>query len=177
MLRAKGIAVKLGVVGVGNIREERARLESLGAEIINRWIEDHEIPPLLARYDAMVVPHIECSQSAVAATAFGSGMPVVGMPVGGIAEQIIDGHTGVLAQEVTARSLAGAIRRLATDGELYRAICCKLLATSESRSMHLFLRRALQEIARLPSGFNSAAGATRNATRGVSRYGRWLPAH
>jgi glycosyltransferase involved in cell wall biosynthesis len=176
MLRAEGIAIELGVVGAGDLGAERARLEALGAEIINRWIADDEIGSLLARYEAMVLPHIECSQSAVAATAFGSGMPVVGMPVGGIAEQIIDGRTGVLAQQVTARSLADAVRKLATDAGLYRAISSHLQATSERRSMHRFLGAVLHEIARLRPDSLGAAPAQSNVPLGIPGFGRCSPA-
>ena len=150
-LRAEGIEIRLGVAGVGDIRRVKARLEHLGAEIINRWIDDRELSALLARYEAMVLPYVECSQSAVAAAAFGSGMPAIGMPVGGIAEQISDGVTGVLARDATARSLAHAIRRLATDAALYRRICSNLRATSRARSTDLFLAKLLQEVVGLQS--------------------------
>ena len=89
MLAAEGVHVHLGVAGEGNIAKEAPRLAALGAEIINRWVEEDEVGPLLARYDALVLSHIEASQSGVAATAHGNCMPVVGMPVGGISEQIM----------------------------------------------------------------------------------------
>jgi len=80
LLRREGLRIELGVAGAGNLDTERARLSALGAEVINRWIDDDEVGPLLARYDALALSHIEASQSGVAATAFGNCMPVVGMP-------------------------------------------------------------------------------------------------
>src|SRR4029079_15487684 len=50
MLRADGLQVRLGVAGAGDLNVERERLTALGAEVINRWLEDKEIAPLLARY-------------------------------------------------------------------------------------------------------------------------------
>jgi glycosyltransferase involved in cell wall biosynthesis len=89
---------------------------------ISGWLADGEIGPLLARYDAMVLPYKDPSQSGVTATAFGNCMPVIGVPVRGLTEQIMDGRTGVLASQGTARSLADAIQRLALDDVLYRNI-------------------------------------------------------
>ena len=136
----------MGVAGEGDIRNERQRLEALGAEIHNRWIEDVEVAPLMARYDAVVAPYIEASQSGVVATAFGNRIPVIGTPVGGIPEQVIDGRTGVLADRVTSRSLAEAIHRLAINPELYKNISAHLTATAEDRSMARFVDEIVSEI-------------------------------
>ena len=142
-LQAQGVAVRLGVAGSGDLGPERARLTRLGAEVINRWLDDHEIGPLLARYDAVALPHIEASQSGVAAAAFGRGLPVVAMPVGGIAEQVIDAETGVLAAEGSASALAAAIRRLAIDTALYNRISAYLCRTAADRSMTRFVQRVV----------------------------------
>ena len=44
-------ACDLGVAGAGDIGELRGRLAALDAEVVNRWLDDDEIAPLLARYD------------------------------------------------------------------------------------------------------------------------------
>jgi glycosyltransferase involved in cell wall biosynthesis len=149
MLRAEGIVVELGVAGLGHIGPDRRRLEALGAEVINRWIADDEIRPLLARYDAIALSHVEASQSGVAAAAFGSCMPVVGMPVAGIAEQIVDGRTGVMAHRPSARSFADAIHRLAVDPDLYRRISRHLRETAYERSMARFIDELVAETIQL----------------------------
>ena len=146
LLLREGLAIKIGVVGEGNLRPQRGLLSSLGAEVINRWLDDHEVAPLLARYDAMALSHIEATQSGVAAVAFGNCMPVIGMPAGGIAEQIVDGRTGVLAGQITARSLADAIHRLATDANLYRQISQHLAATAQDRSARQFISSVVRII-------------------------------
>jgi glycosyltransferase involved in cell wall biosynthesis len=157
MLRAEGIAVELGVAGLGNIGPDRRRLEALGAEVINRWIADDEIPPLLARYDAIALSHVEASQSGVAAAAFGSCMPVIGMPVAGIAEQVADGRTGVMAHRPSARSFADAIHRLAIDPDLYRRISHHLWETAYERSMARFIDELVAETIQLTSTERSQA--------------------
>jgi glycosyltransferase involved in cell wall biosynthesis len=148
LLRREGLDLKLGVAGAGNLQSERSRLAVLGAEVINRWIDDDEVGPLLARYDAVALSHIEASQSGVAATAFGNGMPVVGMPVGGLVEQIVDGRTGVLAQRMTVRAFADAIRRLASEPGLYDGIVDHLRGSAENRSMQRFLDQIIAEVTR-----------------------------
>lgn len=145
MLRSEGVHVQFGVAGAGDIGGMRERLAALDAEVINRWLDDSEIAPLLARYDAMALPYIEASQSGVAAVAFGSCMPVVAMPSGGLAEQVIEGKTGVMAEEVTARAFANAIRRLAANPALHGEISRSLQETAQERSMRAFIERVIEE--------------------------------
>lgn len=87
---SNSIPVANGRYGAGNIGDERSRLAALRADVINRWVSDHEVGPLFARYDAVALSHIEASQSGVAATAFGNRMPVVAVPAGGLVEQVVD---------------------------------------------------------------------------------------
>ena len=147
LLRREGTHVELGVAGSGDIGKETSRLAALGAEVINRWVDDDEVGRLLARYDAIVLPYHEASQSGVAATAFGACMPVVGTAVGGITEQVLDGLTGVLASSTTAGSLADAIRRLDIDRDLCIKISTHLRQTSLERSMKRFLGEIIAESA------------------------------
>jgi glycosyltransferase involved in cell wall biosynthesis len=145
-LLKQGFSIKLGVAGSGPLGSLRRRLEAIGAEIDNRWIPDHEVGRYLARYDAMVCSHLEASQSGVAAAAFGSNMPVIAMPIGGLTEQVIDQKTGILARRMTAISLADAIQRLAVLPGLYDGISASLTASSQDRSMDRFLNELIDEI-------------------------------
>src|SRR5262249_33325445 len=115
LLRERGIQVKIGVFGEGNIDSEKPRLWSLAAEVKNCWIDDAEIPRIFHRYDVVVLSHIEASQSGVAATAFGLGVPVIATPVGGLVEQIQPNVTGIVAAALTAEALANAIGQLAVN--------------------------------------------------------------
>lgn len=69
----------------------------------------------------MVLPYVEASQSGVVEAAFAAALPSVVTPVGGLAEQIENGVTGLVAGAVDATALADAIERLVTDPELYEA--------------------------------------------------------
>jgi glycosyltransferase involved in cell wall biosynthesis len=66
----------------------------------------------------MALPYVEASQSGVALTAFGGGMPVVATPVGGLGEQVRDGVDGLLAAAATPAAFADALARVATDPAL-----------------------------------------------------------
>jgi glycosyltransferase involved in cell wall biosynthesis len=61
------------------------------------------------------------------------------MPAGGLVEQIVSGQTGVLANQISARSLADAIRSLATDPAMYNRISAHLRRTVKDRSMQRFV--------------------------------------
>jgi len=137
-LRAENFPVELGVFGDGALGPLRERLAALGAEVENRWIADHEVRGVLARHDAVALPHIECSQSGVAAAALGCGLPLIGSRVGGLTEQLRDGETGVVAETADAAGLAAAIKRLAGDRRLYAGICRHIQKSAWERSMRRF---------------------------------------
>jgi glycosyltransferase involved in cell wall biosynthesis len=138
-LRAEGLPLELGVYGEGDLSACADRLHRLGAEVVNTWIPDDGIGPIFDRFDAVVLPNIEASQSGVAAVALASGLPIIATPVGGLTEQVRDGETGILARAADAPSLAEAIRRLALDPALHSSIQHNIAATREGRSMRRFV--------------------------------------
>lgn len=150
VLRANGIPVECGVFGEGDLGRDAARLSTLGAEIINRWLDDAEIGNILSRYDVLIASHIEASQSGVVAAALGAGMPVIATPVGGLVEQIETGVTGLVAQAVNADSLAAEVRRIALAPGLYDSMRNAIQGRAAARSMAAFAR-ALMAIAADPT--------------------------
>lgn len=150
LLARRGVPVAAGVFGSGDLGAAGRRLRALGTEVENRWIDDSEVPAILARYDAMVLSHTGASQSGVAAVAFGAGMPVVATPVGGLVEQIAHEKTGLLAERVDAAALAEAIERLARDRVLFRSLAAEIGIRRGERSMAAFVDRTV-EIARRTS--------------------------
>lgn len=146
ILRREGLPVSFGVAGRGALDELLPRLEALGAEVKSGWLSDAEVADVLSRYDVMACSHVEASQSGVAALAFGNAMPVIAAPVGGIAEQVIDGRTGVIAERVSPEAFAAAIRRLAVEPQLYETISANLAATHAERSMSRFVREIVETV-------------------------------
>lgn len=143
VLRSDGIAVEAGVFGEGALGQSAARLEALGAEVVNRWLTETEIGAFLPRYHALVLSHIEASQSGVVAIAFGAELPIIATPVGGLIEQVQDGVNGLLATSADAYSLAASVKRLAADPELYSAMCSHLRQTKAERSMTRFVENCV----------------------------------
>lgn len=122
ILRDRGVPFRIGVFGKGDIEALRPRLQALGAEVDNRWIDESEIGAILRRYDAAVLSHTEASQSGAAAAAFGCGLPVIATPVGGLCEQIEQERTGLLATDTTPEALADAMQRIASERDLYERL-------------------------------------------------------
>lgn len=141
LLRRRGVPVEIGVFGEGSLSPYEDRLAALGAEVVNRWLSESDIADALVRYDAMALSYVEASQSGVAAAAQGSGLPVIGTPVGGLNEQVREGRTGILARDVTAAAFADAVERLAGDTRLYDDIAATLRETSGERSFRQFTER------------------------------------
>ncbi len=131
-LRREGVRVELDIMGSGDIGPYTAKLAGLdGVRLTNRWLDDGEIGPALANTEIMVLPYVEASQSGVAAAAAAAGIPSVATPVGGLVEQVRHEETGLIADEVTASSLAMAIRRLLDCPALYEK--CSLGALNHAR--------------------------------------------
>lgn len=143
-LQKQGLLIEPHIYGEGPLDVPSSRLAALGAKVVNRWLSADEIAAALADAHAVILSHVEASQSGVAAAAFGAGVPVVATPVGGLVEQVRDGQTGVLARQVNADSLADAMARLINDPVLYRSIVARLQVDSGERSMARFLDLAIR---------------------------------
>jgi glycosyltransferase involved in cell wall biosynthesis len=143
ILREEHVEVEVGVFGEGSLGTSAARLEKMGAEVVNRWLTETEISGVLRRYHAIVLSHTEASQSGVAAAALGAGLPVVATPVGGLMEQIMDGQTGIVAPRLDARAVAEAIKRLLLNPLLYRMVCQNIAQSKERRSMTRFVQESV----------------------------------
>ncbi len=109
----------LRVVGEGDIEAAAPGLAGLpGVTVEPRWVADADIPALIATARAVVLPYREASQSGVLPIALACGVPVVATPVGGLAEQVRDGETGLLAAAPTPVALADAMGRMMADAPL-----------------------------------------------------------
>jgi glycosyltransferase involved in cell wall biosynthesis len=121
-LRTKGLMIDVTVAGEGDLQGKKQRLESLGVTVINRWLLEDELSKLLAAHDAVVLTHVEASQSGCAAAALGAGLPVITTPVGGLVEQIVHEVNGLVADRVDAAAIARQVTRMAKDPGLFRSL-------------------------------------------------------
>jgi glycosyltransferase involved in cell wall biosynthesis len=120
LLRERGAAVELDIVGSGDLAPYKSQLAGLpDVSINNAWVNEEQIAQALARADIMMLPYIEASQSGVAAAALTAGLPIVATPVGGLVEQVRCGQTGIIAKGIGPEDLAAAIQSLIDDPSLY----------------------------------------------------------
>jgi glycosyltransferase involved in cell wall biosynthesis len=146
ILKRAGVSINVGVFGAGEMGPDHERLENLGAEVVNEWINPIKIANILERYDVVVVSHTKASQSGVIAAAHGAGLPVIATPVGGLPAQIIPEVTGLIAADTSAEAIAAAVRRFAEDRNLLLRIRQGIMDTRKDRSMERFFL-ALREVA------------------------------
>jgi len=93
---------------------ERARLPPLAGRvrIDDRFLPEHDLSAYLSAADAVVLPYRAGTQSAVVPLAYAHGRPVVTTRVGGIAEALREGETGLLVPPEDPAALAAALDRV-----------------------------------------------------------------
>ncbi|MFV2074375.1 MAG: glycosyltransferase family 4 protein [Thermoanaerobaculales bacterium] len=109
---------------LGSLLEAQVRKLGLEERVRLRldWVAEEEVPQLLAAADIMVLPFRAGSQSGVAATALGYGLPVLSTAIGGVPEVVRHGVNGLVVQPGSAEELAEAL------SSLDRALLDKLAA-------------------------------------------------
>jgi len=112
------------IVGEGPDRE---RLEDeigrLGlAERVTLAGERSDVPELLAAADVFALASSSEGMPVSVLEAMAAGLPVVASRVGGLAEQVVEGETGVLVEPGDPEDLARALDRLVADIELRRSL-------------------------------------------------------
>lgn len=116
IIREKDNNVKLIIAGEGDISVYKTFINKVdNIELINRWINENEIPDLFLRADIVVLPYIDASQSGVIPLAYSFGIPVIASKVGGIPEQIEDGITGLLFSPEDYEDLAYKCLKILND--------------------------------------------------------------
>lgn len=129
-------AWRLKVVGDGPERAAlKARAAALGmAERVQMLGDRSDVPDLLARADAFVLPTKWEGLPYSVLEAMAAGLPVVASRVGGVPELVIDGETGLLVERDSVSELAIALHRLGADGTWAR----ELGRAGHARARHHF---------------------------------------
>ncbi len=115
-------SVKLLIAGDG---EDREALVCLAAElgVADRIVflgvrSQTEIPDILQTADVFVRASLSEGLGIAFLEAMAAGLPIIGTPVGGIPDFLVDGETGVFCQPRDPESIARAIQRLQSDARL-----------------------------------------------------------
>jgi glycosyltransferase involved in cell wall biosynthesis len=80
---------------------------------------ENELAQIYNCADFFIIPSREDNLPNVMLEALACGVPVVGFPIGGVKQYIIDLKTGLLANEVTAAALAQAIERYTSNAQSF----------------------------------------------------------
>lgn len=116
MLRAEGQDLSLEITGAGDMSDVLAAVQALpDITVNNRWVPEDKMDGVFSQADVIILPYLESSQSGVIASAFATGVPAIGTPIGGLPEQITHGVNGLLAADTSPAALAAEIRLLASD--------------------------------------------------------------
>jgi glycosyltransferase involved in cell wall biosynthesis len=92
--------------------EALARAAGDGAvRMLNRYIPDDEVEALFRAADVTVLPYRSATQSGVTHVSYALGVPVIATRVGGIAETVRDGETGLTCAPEDPRALAETVVR------------------------------------------------------------------
>lgn len=79
--------------------------------IIDDYLPDEVLTACMRRADVVVLPYRNATQSAVVQMAFGQGTPVITTNVGGLAEVVENGRTGLVVPPENVAALAKAINQ------------------------------------------------------------------
>ena len=139
----------------------REQIRRLGLEgrvtLHNRYINNEDIEPYFAAADALVLPYLSGSQSGVSMIAINYGLPVIATAVGGLAETITDGESGLIVPPGNSPALARAIERFFAEGlgDALRAG----MAHSRERLSWAALIRIIEELSHELAGAGAAERA------------------
>ena len=91
--------------------------------ILDRYLEDHEVEAVFRAADVAVLPYRSATQSGVTHVAYALGVPVITTDVGGLAETVAEGETGLVVPPEDPEALASAVVRFFEQrmGERLRA--------------------------------------------------------
>ncbi len=153
--------VALSVVGEawGDGQDElRARIESVGADAVLRYVDDHAAADYFARADLVVLPYRSATGSGVVSAAYHYLTPVLATRVGGIPD-VVDARTGFLVPPDDPRALADALRGVTR--EACRALQPGIAEFAQRNSWRGFAQTIVDEFAQdrgLSPGSEKALG-------------------
>ncbi len=97
----------------------RDRIRRLGIEsmvtVRSDYVPNEEVKYYFSAADAVVLPYLSATQSGIAQIAYNFDLPVIATDVGGLAEIVRDGETGLVVPPNDAPALAAAILKYCTS--------------------------------------------------------------
>jgi glycosyltransferase involved in cell wall biosynthesis len=79
--------------------------------LLSDYIPDEEVATVFSAADVVVQPYLSATQSGVAQIAFNFDRPLITTDVGGLAETVVDGSTGLVVEPKSPSAVAHAVIR------------------------------------------------------------------
>jgi len=134
LLDARGVAVRVDVIGTG---DRRAACEQLAAELRHVRVSVLDPVPygapffeLVRGYDAVVVPSLADEQPRIVFDAASQAVPVIASDTDGLRPHVDPGRTGWLVPPGDAAALSAALERAASSGAVLRQMGIAALAAA-----------------------------------------------
>jgi glycosyltransferase involved in cell wall biosynthesis len=117
----RSVNVKLMVVGEF-YDDERTYLQQIekldlrnNVMVVDNYVPNDEVAKYFSASDVVVLPYLDATQSGIAQIAYNFDKPVITTDVGGLAEVVINGKTGLVVSPDSPGQLAQAIVRFFTE--------------------------------------------------------------
>jgi glycosyltransferase involved in cell wall biosynthesis len=117
----KSLRVKLLVVGEFYDDEEQYRWHISDAQVrdvvdvVSDYVPNEKVGEYFSAADAVVLPYLSATQSGIAQIACNFDKPVIATDVGGLAEVVVDGVSGLIVPPNNPSKLADAIRKFYSE--------------------------------------------------------------
>ena len=85
-------------------------------KLVNQYLTDEQLSLRLQAADGVILPYRHATQSGIAMAALAAGVPVIVTKVGSLADVVVEGESGCLAQPGNPHDLARAIVRFLQIG-------------------------------------------------------------
>ena len=126
-LKARGLKLEYRIAGMGSLRQQlQHHVDRLGLKEDVRFFNFvKDTAPFLADIDLFVMPSLSEGLGVAALEAMAAGRPVIASRVGGLAESVIEGVTGLLVEPGDIGALAQAIEKLVREPALAESMAAR----------------------------------------------------
>ncbi len=114
--------------------------------IVSEYVPNDEVPLYFSAADVVILPYLSATQSGIAQIAYNFNTPMIATDVGGLAEVVVDGKTGIVVPAGDPTALASAIRRFYESG-MEGELAAGVAAEKKRYSWETFISR-LEELVR-----------------------------
>lgn len=117
----KSLQVKLLVVGEFYDDEEKYRWHISDAQVrdvidvVSDYVPNEKVGEYFSAADVVILPYLSATQSGIAQIAYNFDKPVIATSVGGLAEVVVDGVSGLVVPPNDPLKLAGAIGKFYSE--------------------------------------------------------------